>query len=198
MVGYGLQDRLGIEVGDRLPLTVDGRRLDLRIVGRYAEGEDSGERAMITRAALLGVEPQAEPGAFFVRVATDADATAEARGIRAAVPGAKVSVEEAELDVFDAFRAAFYVLSVLVLTVGLLNLVATTTLGIRERMTDIGILKTVGFTPRQVAISIAAATSALAVAAVALGVPAGLLAAQPDAGRVGPRHGRGPGVRRSA
>ena len=198
VIGYGLQDRLGVEVGDRLPLTVDGRRLELRVVGRYAEVEDSGERAMFTRSALLGVAPQAEPGAFFVRVADGRGQAVEAREIRAALPGTKVAVEEAELDVFDAFRAAFYVLSLLVLTVGLLNLVATTTLGIRERMVDIGILKTVGFTPRQVATSVAAATSALALAAVALGVPAGLLVAQvmlDVSGRgtgVGPEFGESP------
>jgi putative ABC transport system permease protein len=177
VIGYGLQDRLGIEVGDRLPVTVGGRRLGLRVVGRYAEVEDSGERAMIGLADLRSVEPGVEPGQFFVRVAPGADRAEVARDLAAAVPGARVEVEEAELDVFVAFRVAFYVLSVLVLVVGVLNLVAATALGIRERMHDIAILKAVGFTPRQVTISIAAGTSALALVAVGLGVPAGLLAA---------------------
>jgi putative ABC transport system permease protein len=103
-----------------------------------------------------------------------------------------VSVEEADLDVFDAFRVAFYVLSLLVLIVGLLNLIATTTLGIRERMVDIGILKTLGFTPRQVAVSIATGTSALALAAVALGIPLGLLAASATMDLTGSGSGIGP------
>ena len=111
------------------------------------------------------------------------------------MPGAKVSVEEADLDVFDAFRAAFYVLSVLVLAVGMLNLIATTTLGMRERMVDIGILKTVGFTPRQVAVSIATGTAALAIAAVVLGVPAGLLAADATLDGDRPQLRPRPGVR---
>ena len=192
VIGYGLQDRLGVDVGDRLPLEVAGRRLDVRVVGRYAESEDSGERAMITRAGLRRVEPRAGAGMFLVRIADGTAPGAEARAIRAALPRAKVSVEEAELDVFDAFRAAFYVLSALVLTVGLLNLVATTALGIRERMVDIGILKTLGFTPRQVAVSIATGTAALALAAVVLGVPAGLLAAQAMHDVTGRASGIGP------
>ena len=36
---------------------------------------------------------------------------------------------------------------------------------------DIGVLKTLGFTPRQVAVSVATGTAALALAAVVLGVP---------------------------
>jgi putative ABC transport system permease protein len=192
VIGYGLQDRLGVEVGDRLPLTLAGKRLDLRIVGRYAETEDSGERAMITLAALRRVEPAAEQGVFLVRLAANVDPGTAARDLRAAVPGAKVGVEEADLDVFDAFLAAFYALSALVLLIGLVNLVATATLGIRERMVDIGILKTLGFTPRQVAVSIATGTAALAVAAVAIGVPAGLLAADATLALTGRESGLGP------
>jgi putative ABC transport system permease protein len=192
VIGYGLQERLGIGVGDRLALRIAGKALDLRIVGRYAESEDSGERAMITLAGLRGIEPGAAPGDFFLRVGPGVDVSAEAKAIRAAAPGAKVSVEEADLDVFDAFRVAFYVLSLLVLIVGLLNLIATTTLGIRERMVDIGILKTLGFTPRQVAVSIATGTSALALAAVALGIPLGLLAASATMDLTGSGSGIGP------
>jgi putative ABC transport system permease protein len=192
VIGYGLQERLGLGVGDRLPLRIAGKPLDLRIVGRYAESEDTGERAMIPLAGLRRIEPGAKPGDFFVRAGPGVEATAEASAIRTDAPGVKVSVEEADLGVFDAFRAAFYVLSFLVLTVGLLNLVATTTLGVRERMVDIGILKTLGFTPRQVAVSVATGAAALALAAVALGVPAGLLAADATMELTGSGSGVGP------
>ena len=42
VIGYGLQDRLGVGVGDTPRLEVGSGRLDVRIVGRYAESEDSG------------------------------------------------------------------------------------------------------------------------------------------------------------
>ena len=60
VVGYGLERGLGVHVGDHLRLSINGRRLPLRIVGRYAEGEDTGERAMITLADLRRVEPGAD------------------------------------------------------------------------------------------------------------------------------------------
>ena len=200
VVGYGLERRLGVHIGDRLPLRINGRRLSLRVVGRYAEGEDTGERAMITLTDLRRVEPGADPGAFLVRVAPRADRRTLARAIGAAAPAADVSVEEVDLGVFDAFRAAFYAIGVLVLLVGLVNLVGSTLLGIRERTRDLAILKTLGFTPGQVALSVAVSTGALALAAVAIGVPAGLLAADlmlATVGRgagVGPEFGAAPSV----
>jgi putative ABC transport system permease protein len=147
---------------------------------------------MITLADLRRLEPGADPGTFLVRVAPSADRRTLARAIRAAAPGADVSVEEVDLGVFDAFRAAFYAIGVLVLLVGLVNLVGSTLLGIRERTRDVAILKTLGFTPGQVATSVAVSTGAFALAAVVIGVPAGLLAAHLMLATVGRGAGVGP------
>jgi putative ABC transport system permease protein len=78
--------------------------------------------------------------------------------------------------------------------------VGSTLLGIRERTRDVAIFKTLGFTPGQVALSVAVSTGAFALATVVLGVPAGLLAADlmlATVGRgagVGPEFGAAPGV----
>jgi putative ABC transport system permease protein len=192
VIGYGLQQRLGLRVGERLRLRVGERPLDLRIVGRYAESQDSGERAMIAFGDLRRAEPAAAPGVFLARVRHDADRPRVARAIARAVPGVDVAVEEPELEDLDAFRAAFYVISALVLAVGLVNLLASTALGIRERIHDIAILKALGFTPRQVALSISVGTAAVAAAAVLVGVPAGLAAAELMLESVGSEAGIGP------
>jgi putative ABC transport system permease protein len=121
-----------------------------------------------------------------------------ADAIAAALPRSEVTVEEGEIGEFDAFRAAFYVITVLVLTVGLVNLLASTALGIHERIHDIAILKALGFTPRQVAISVAVGTAAVAFVAAAIGVPLGLAAAAlmletvGTTGGIGPEFGTGP------
>jgi putative ABC transport system permease protein len=190
VAGYGLLELLGLEVGDRMPLEVSGRRLDLRIVGRYQETEDSGEIAQITLAGLRRAERGAGAGAYFVRVAPGAAAPAVARRFSAA--GAAVEIQESDVSDFDAFRAAFYGLSALVLALAAANLMASTVLGIRERIRDFGVLKTIGFTPRQVAWSVAAGTTATALVAVALGVPAGLLAGRLMLEAVGRGAGIGP------
>jgi putative ABC transport system permease protein len=192
VVGYGLEDRLGIGVGDRLAMGVGGARLDVRVVGGYAEGEDEGRRAMITLSDLRRVEPGADPGAFFARVAPGADREAVARAVQAELPGGRATAEEADVEVFDAFRAAFYVIAVLLLAVALVNLVGTTALGVRERARDLVVLKAVGFTPGQVALGVAVGSGAPAVAAVLVGVPVGLLASAAMLTSVGRDTGLGP------
>ena len=192
VVGYALQEQLGRGVGDRIELDIAGRRLDLRIVGRFATGEDEGERAMITLDDLRRVEPGADPEAVLVRVVPGTDRVAVARAIGGAVPGVEADPVETDLGVMDAFRAAFYVISLLVLAVGLVNLGGTTVLGIHERLRDLAILKSMGFTPRQVALSVAAGSGAVAAAAVVVGVPVGLVVADAMLAAVGRGAGVGP------
>jgi putative ABC transport system permease protein len=191
IAGYGLLKLLDLEVGDRIPLELSGGQLDLRIVGRYAEIDDSGEIVQITLPDLRKVEPEAEEGNYLARVEPGSNPQRVAREIATAT-GAAVTVEEADTDVFNAFSAAFYVITLLVLAVGLANLFATTALGIRERMHDIGVLKAVGFTPRQVAVSVAVGTAAMALAAAAIGIPLGLLVARLMQETIGRASGIGP------
>jgi putative ABC transport system permease protein len=195
VVGYGLLERLGLSVGDRLPLDVSGGRLDLEIVGWYAEGEDTGLIAQIQLAALRRVEPTAAPGEYLVRLRTATDASSVSAAVVRATGGrAEVGLVDRGTDELDAFGAALIGVTLLVLAVGLANLVGTTLLGVRERMRDIGVLKTIGFTPLQVALSVASGSAAYGIAAVLVGVPAGLLTAVAMLDGVGREAGLGPGI----
>lgn len=199
LAGYGLLHRLGLQVGDTVPLEVSGGRLDLRIVGWYSESEDTGEILQVPLATLQRVEPGADPGAYYVHLRTGADPGAVKAAVVAASGGRAVVGLSGEIpDEFDAFRLAFYVITALVLTIGLLNLVATTVLGMRERARDIGILKTVGFTPRQLALSVATGSGATALAAVAVGIPAGVVVGRLMLDAVGRGSGIGPGFAEQA
>jgi putative ABC transport system permease protein len=199
LAGYGLLRRLGARVGDTVAVEVSGGRLDLRIAGWYSESEDSGEILQVRLEALQRVEPGAGPGAYYVRLDGGADPEAVKAALVSASGGRAVVGLAGEIpDEFDAFQVAFYAITVLVLAIGVVNLVATTILGIRERARDIGILKTVGFTPRQLAASVATGSAATAVAAVALGVPAGLVAGNLMLDAVGRGSGIGPGFGRPA
>ena len=55
-----------------------------------------------------------------------------------------------------------------------MNLLATVLLSLRERVRDLGLLKAVGLTPREVAASFLASQVALATGAVVIGIPLGL------------------------
>jgi putative ABC transport system permease protein len=74
----------------------------------------------------------------------------------------------------DRLRPLVYGLDAIVLAIALVSLVTTSVLGARERARELGILKAVGFTPRQLVAALAANQLLLAAVALALGVPLGL------------------------
>jgi putative ABC transport system permease protein len=71
-------------------------------------------------------------------------------------------------------RPIVYGLDGVLLFVGLLNLLATILLSLRERVRDLGVLKAVGLTPRQVTAGFLASQTVLGVLAIVIGIPLGL------------------------
>ncbi len=73
-----------------------------------------------------------------------------------------------------ALRPVVYGLDAALLFVGLVNLVATIVLAVRERVRDLGVLKAVGLTPNQVGNSVLSSQAIVATLAVLVGIPLGL------------------------
>jgi putative ABC transport system permease protein len=71
-------------------------------------------------------------------------------------------------------RLIVYGLNAVLLLIALANLLTTALLTVRERMRDLGILKAVGLTPRDVGASVMAANGLLGMIAAAVGIPFGL------------------------
>ena len=63
----------------------------------------------------------------------------------------------------------------MLLLIGLINLLATALLNVRERQREFGIAKTLGLTPGQVVVSVAVGAGTLALLAMLVGYPLGLL-----------------------
>jgi putative ABC transport system permease protein len=59
--------------------------------------------------------------------------------------------------------------------IGLASVLAASAVGIRDQLRDVGALRAIGLTPRQVMISLISSTAALAVIAIAAGATVGLL-----------------------
>lgn len=74
----------------------------------------------------------------------------------------------------EQLRPIVYSLDGVLLFVGLTNLIATLLLTTRERVRDLGMLKAVGLTPRQVSASLVSEQVVVAVVAGLAGVPLGL------------------------
>ena len=169
IVGRGLLDALHLKVGDRLPLDAEGARLDLRIVGRYIEPDNDGRTAIFDRrsvppAALARFGPQQYE--LQLRDRSDAHAV-QAALVRSSDGQLGVEVtEDSARQERDDLRPVLYGTDAVLLAIGLVNLLTTLLLGIRERVRDFAIFKVIGLTPRQVLAAVTSGGTLLASVAV--------------------------------
>ncbi|HET6949129.1 MAG TPA: FtsX-like permease family protein [Acidimicrobiales bacterium] len=196
VAGWGLLNRLGLDVGDQVRVEASGRPIELTIVGWYREGEDTGEVLRFPLADLQGVDPAAEPDWAGVNLADGRDADTVAASLRRRLGGAaRVEVATIEMsDEIQVFRLAFVLVSGLVVVMALANLASTMLLAVRERAHEFGVLRAVGVTPRQVVAMVAVGAAALAVVAALIGVPLGWAASAMVTEVVGVASGLGPGI----
>jgi putative ABC transport system permease protein len=170
--------RYGLDVGDTLTLrTADGERAAVRIVGAFAHSDTT--RMMLDAAALPdaargGTGPR--PYSVIVEPGTDPAAYARRLNASAASTGLQAEATEPDTGAGAVFSGLFALFSLIICTAAALGVLNSVLLNARERGRDLGVLKAVGMTPRQVVAMMVVSMAALGAAAGALGVPLGVLA----------------------
>ncbi|SEM43772.1 FtsX-like permease family protein [Streptacidiphilus jiangxiensis] len=161
-------------VGDRLTLATAGRTEQVTIVGETLTGDPDYVSTDWSTATAL--DPAVTPRQFLVKLAPGTDAAAYQRAVRAADPGLHPSGKDTvNAGAMTAVGSAS-VLSLLLGTVAALGVFNTVVLNARERRRDLGMLKSIGMTPRQVTAMMVTSMAALGLAGGAVGVPLGMLA----------------------
>ncbi|MGW1670134.1 FtsX-like permease family protein [Streptomyces sp. NPDC002324] len=166
----------GIGVGDTVTLTEGGRRATVRIVGAAFFTEGRGMPLLTSTETLteLGLGTRAVPGRYHVRTEGGTDQAAYLDALNRAFDEAGVgAVARAETagssSVIVAMDALIGMLTLMLVVVAGLGVLNTVVLDTRDRVHDLGVLKSLGMTPRQ--------TVAMVVTSVAgVGLPAGLVA----------------------
>ena len=177
IVGRGLLDQLHLRVGDRLRLRAMGAPLDLRIVGRYIEPDNDAVTVRFDERSLAAAQRARLRPDYGLTVS----GTPEARRLTAALEresgGAmRVTVTEDEVKQERAdLRPVVWGMDILLLSIGLVSLLTTLLIGIRERRRDFAIFKTVGLTPRQILAAVTASGLLPALLAIVIGVPFGAI-----------------------
>ena len=130
-------------------------------------------------------------------LAPGADGAAIAQHAANATPSKPSSTSAEVRQERDDMRPIVYGSSALLVAVGLVNLLTTLLLVTRERARDFGILKAIGLTPRGVLGVVTSGGAALALIAVAVGIPVGIVlfrmlmsGDEPERGRRHRRHAR--------
>lgn len=182
VIGLGLARRTGLGVGDKTLVRFFDERGPSRvftIVGVYVEDDNNGEMMAMSLEDMRRAWPEANAGDFEVAVRDGADVAAVQAELLAAMEG-RVAILDVAAELADdveeirgEVRPLLLGLSAFLLVLVALNVLAALMLSVRERTREIGVMKTIGFTPRQVLVSILSGALLLAAIGAVLGAPLG-------------------------
>lgn len=194
VAGFGLLQRFGWHVGDRLELAVGDHSTSVRLVGWYRETEDSGQILQIRMEDYLATRPGAV-ASYAVTAARGASVEGLGARLEASFgASAKVSLNQPDPSGVRPFELALLLLSGLVLLVAVTHVFATAVVSARERARALGVLRTVGLTDRQLLGEAVSGWALIGAVAVALAIPIGLLAEDAVGNLLTSRLGAGPGL----
>jgi len=179
IVGRGLLDWLGLELGDTLSLTLEGEERHVAtwtIVGVYPEPADAGQRMMVSLASASALDRHAAPDIYYLKLSPSVDTDK----LRAYLEPDKESdlslimVDEAIPSSVIYLQLAVFLLGGILIGIAIINVFITSLLATQEKLRVVGILKTVGMAPAQVVAMINTAAGILGFLAVSIGIPVGL------------------------
>ena len=184
--------RIGRDVGDIVDVTVGAKTRTAQIVGRAvfprlnaytgADKTGLGDGAYMTVEALAALIPNSEIGFYLVDFDEGAGRTAALAEVRRAFPA---GVEEDDPVVarpqlpddlvgYERVNATPVALAALLAVLAAATTAHGLVLATRRRRRDLALLKTLGFTRRQVSAAIAWQATVVAIVALAIGLPLGV------------------------
>jgi len=195
VAGQGFLDLMHIGVGAWISPTIDGVPVILHIVGRTIEPDNNGDVLDFGLDALTdagGAPPQLvyslvlKPGV--------PPATARANLLQASHDRLDVRLVTNPASGLGVVRVVVAVAVVLLAVIGLANLLTATAVGLRDHLHEVGVLKAMGLTPRQVMATLVVNTTILTAIGVASGMIAGLVIAPRLINMQGQTSGIGSGI----
>ncbi|MFG2874472.1 FtsX-like permease family protein [Streptomyces sp. NPDC048337] len=164
----------GLRVGDRVTVELNARQVSATVVGQLIEGN---ARSLEGTWETLGqLDPDAHATEYSVRLAPGSDAGAYAEAVEALDPGLRataVHYTNVGTATVVTFSSVFTTLLTIVASLGVFN---TVLLNTRERRRDLGMLKSIGMTPRQLVLMTVASVAGLGAVAGLIGIPLGMVA----------------------
>jgi putative ABC transport system permease protein len=168
-------NRQGLQVGDTFAVQLDDRRTTMRVVGVTLTNRAS--EIFADWSTVDDLVPDARADAYQVQLAAGADRQAYLDAVADGDPGLEVLPPDtggsSQAVVLISTATTLTVVLTIVAALGVFN---TVVLNARERRRDLGMLKSIGMTPRQVTVMMVTSMGALGVVGGVLGVPLGVLA----------------------
>ncbi len=164
----------GTKVGDHITISTERGQRRIHIVGEVFSG--TGEATILMDAAgLAGLVERVAPDRFEVALTGGTDPHAYVQALSAAVGSMAVlpQVTGEGSDVIRVMLGLISTLSLLLAGVAALGVFNTVVLNTRERVHEIGVLKSIGMTPRQVGVMVVTSMVTIGLVGGALAVPLG-------------------------
>jgi putative ABC transport system permease protein len=172
----------GLHVGDTFALTLDGRSVQVRLVGEIFDTERDEDNGLLLRGTwsdLAALQPSAQAGRWEAVPAQGVDAHAYESALQDVIGSrAQVYVEgdSSSDDSFLLFLSVVGLLGGVLVVISLGGVFNTVLLETRQRTREVAVLKTIGLTPRQVVGMVIATVVPAGLVAGVVGVPIGLAA----------------------
>ncbi|MGW3200715.1 ABC transporter permease [Streptomyces sp. NPDC001118] len=173
VVGSAFLRRNGVHIGDHLRLRKSGRQEEVTVVGEQMQENDRVVAG--TWPTFTALVPDGKAFAYHVKLREGTDGTAYARAARAVDKGLSTQLTgpSSGAETIIGSAAALTLMPALVASLGVFN---TAVLNTHDRRRDLGMLKSIGMTPRQVTVMTVTSMAVLGVIGSVLGVPLGIAA----------------------
>jgi len=194
VAGQGFLDLMHIKVGAWISPTIDGVPVIVHIVGRTIEPDNNGDVLDFGLDALPAAESASPPFYRLVLKPGVSAAAARAHLLRVSHDQLDVQVVTNPADRLGIMLVVIAVSVVILAVIGLANLLTATVVGLRDHLHEVGVLKAIGLTPRQVIATLVVNTAILTVVGVTGGILAGLMIAPRLINMQGQTSGMGSGI----
>lgn len=177
MLSPFLLNRLGVKVGQTLPVQVGDRELPLTVTGTYQDKAEGGNIGLVALETLRRFVPEAAPSVLRVKMEANADRfQARATLMEQAGPRLSIWVESGEFppwaqDLLDMVA----ILAAVMTGIAALSVLNTALLTAKEQMHEVGVRKAVGMTPAQIFAAVTTGGLAFAVLAAVIALPLSLV-----------------------
>src|SRR5260370_3249987 len=153
-----------LKIGDSFTGTANGQLLQLRLVGETYDINNLGHSLFMDIATMASITPAVEPFQYDVTLVPGADVSAYVRRVAAVEPDL-LDVHAADTSIIAPVKIIDLVLLVIAAVLALIGIGGvfnTLLLNTRERIRDTATLKTLGMSPPQVIVMVAASAGLLA------------------------------------
>jgi putative ABC transport system permease protein len=194
VAGQGFLDLMHIKVGAWISPTIDGVPVILHIVGRTIEPDNNGDVLDFGLDALPAAEAASPPFYSLVLKPGVSPVAAREHLLQLSHDSLDVRVVANPASQLGIMLVVIAVSVVILAVIALANLLTATVVGQRDHLHEVGVLKAMGLTPRQVIATLVVNATILTVIGVTVGTLAGLMIAPRLINMQGQTSGIGSGI----